>query len=64
LKYDHYGDDSKVSSNNGDMDMRATVAVMDRNIQIITPKECAYLLEIVWTLQLTQMSLLDVENTE
>jgi len=35
LKYDHYGDDSKVSSNNGDMDMRATVAVMDRNIQII-----------------------------
>jgi hypothetical protein len=30
----------------------------------LTPKECAYLLEIVWTLQLTQMSLLDVENTE
>jgi hypothetical protein len=35
LKYDHYGDNNKISTMNGDMDMRATVAVMDRNIQII-----------------------------
>lgn len=35
LLYDHYGDPGRVATINGDMDMRSTVAVLDRNIKII-----------------------------
>lgn len=34
LVYDHYGSASRISSINGDLDMRATVGLLDRNIQI------------------------------
>lgn len=44
--------------------MELIIKVSSINQPSQTLKECAYLLEIVWTLQLTQMYLLDVENTE
>lgn len=35
LAYDHYGDTSRITGINGDLDMRATVALMTRNIQVV-----------------------------
>ena len=35
LQFDHYGNSSYLQTMNGGMDMRATVALLDRNIKFI-----------------------------